>query len=135
MFFLPVSDFFPSRIPEVKTALDPGSATLLGSVPVPGVWCAAWGSCTEAVDWSPSLAPTSARMQDAAATCCTNIPPSSNNRKPPEKIFCFLSTGTLLYVRYSPEKSRFPGPHHPLPLALVMNMHASKALHTGPFKS
>jgi hypothetical protein len=33
-----------------------------------------------------------------------------------------------------PKKSRFPGPN-PLPLALVMEMPLSKALHTGPYKS
>ncbi len=37
-------------------------------------------------------------------------------------------------VSQGPKKSRFPGPN-PLPLALVMDLHASKTLCTGPYKS
>jgi hypothetical protein len=35
-------------------------------------------------------------------------------------------------ISQSPKNSRFPGPN-PLPLALVMDLHASKALRTGPY--
>jgi len=37
-------------------------------------------------------------------------------------------------ISQGPKNSRFPGPN-PLPLALVMYLHASKTLRTGPYKS
>jgi hypothetical protein len=37
-------------------------------------------------------------------------------------------------ISQGPKKSRFPGPN-PLPLALVMYLHASKTLRTGPYKA
>jgi hypothetical protein len=37
-------------------------------------------------------------------------------------------------ISQGPKKSRFPGPS-PLPLALVMDLLASKALRTEPYKS
>jgi hypothetical protein len=41
--------------------------------------------------------------------------------------------GLLPFYR-AQKNSQFPGPN-PLPLALVMDMPASKALHTGPYES
>jgi hypothetical protein len=38
-------------------------------------------------------------------------------------------------ISQGPKKSRFPGSMTPLPLALVMDLYASKTLHTGPYKS
>jgi hypothetical protein len=37
-------------------------------------------------------------------------------------------------ISQGPKNSRFPGPN-PLPLALVMDLHASKKLRTVPYKS
>ncbi len=37
-------------------------------------------------------------------------------------------------ISQGPKNSRFPGPN-PLPIALIMNLYASKALCTGPYKS
>jgi hypothetical protein len=37
-------------------------------------------------------------------------------------------------ISQGPKNSRFPGPN-PVPLALVMDLQASKTLRTGPYKS
>ncbi len=37
-------------------------------------------------------------------------------------------------ITRGPKNSRFPGPN-PFPLALAMDLHASKTLRTGPYKS
>ncbi len=45
----------------------------------------------------------------------------------------FLGPKWLNAISQGPKKSRFPGPN-PLLLALIMDLHASKTLHTGPYK-
>ncbi len=50
------------------------------------------------------------------------------------EISTFLGPKWLDSISQGPKKSRFPGPN-PVLLALVVDLPASKALRTGPYKS